>query len=55
MEFVLDVLNNAGVLLVPGSGFGEQYGSRHVRIVFCADMNTLEKSMDALEAFMKKT
>jgi alanine-synthesizing transaminase len=54
MEFVLDVLNNTGVLLVPGSGFGEAYGSGHVRIVFCADMDTLEKSMDNLEEFMKK-
>ena len=54
MEFVLDVLNNAGVLLVPGSGFGEAYGSGHVRIVFCADTDTLEKSMDNLEEFMKK-
>jgi len=54
MEFVLDVLNKAGVLLVPGSGFGAAYGSGHVRAVFCADMNTLEKSMDNLEAFMKK-
>jgi len=53
MEFVLDVLNNTGVLLVPGTGFGEAYGKGHVRIVFCADMETLEKSMNSLEAFMK--
>jgi aspartate/methionine/tyrosine aminotransferase len=53
MEFVLDLLNNAGVLCVPGSGFGEAYGSGHVRAVFCADMSTLEKSMDSLEEFMK--
>lgn len=53
MEFVLDVLNNAGVLVVPGSGFGQAYGSGHVRIVFCADMETLEKSMNNLEEFMK--
>lgn len=53
MEFVLDVLNNAGVLVVPGSGFGQAYGSGHVRIVFCADMETLEKSMNSLEEFMK--
>jgi alanine-synthesizing transaminase len=54
MEFVLDVLNNTGVLLVPGSGFGKTYGSGHVRAVFCADMGTLERSMDNLEEFMKK-
>lgn len=53
MDFVLDVLNNAGVLVVPGSGFGGAYGAGHVRIVFCADMQTLEKSMNNLEEFMK--
>ena len=54
MEFVLDVLNNAGVLFVPGSGFGETYGFRHVRAVFCASMETLEKALDNLEEFMRK-
>ncbi len=54
MEFVLDILNNTGVLFVPGSGFGETYGSRHVRAVFCASMETLEKALDNLEEFMKK-
>ena len=54
MEFVLDLLNNTGVLFVPGSGFGETYGSRHVRAVFCASMETLEKALDNLEEFMKK-
>ena len=54
MEFVLDVLNNAGVLFVPGSGFGETYGSGHVRAVFCASMETLEKALDNLEEFMRK-
>jgi aspartate/methionine/tyrosine aminotransferase len=54
MEFVLDVLNNTGTLLVPGSGFGETYGSRHVRAVFCASMETLEAAFDNLEKFMKR-
>ena len=54
MEFVLDVLNNTGVLFVPGSGFGKAYGSWHVRAVFCASMETLEKALDNLEEFMKK-
>ena len=54
MEFVLDVLNNTGVLLVPGSGFGETYGSRHIRAVFCASMETLEAACNLLEKHMKK-
>lgn len=54
MEFVLDVLNNTGVLFVPGAGFGETYGSRHVRAVFCASMETLENAFNNLENFLKK-
>jgi len=54
MEFVLDVLNNTGVLFVPGSGFGEKYGSGHVRAVFCAPLGTMQKAFDMLEGFMKK-
>ena len=54
MDFVLDVLNNTGDLLVPGSGFGKTDGSGHVRAVFCASMETLEAAFDNLEKFMKK-
>ncbi|MEM2102886.1 MAG: aminotransferase class I/II-fold pyridoxal phosphate-dependent enzyme [Candidatus Bathyarchaeia archaeon] len=54
MEFVLDVLNNTGVLFVPGSGFGEKYGSGHVRAVFCAPLEIMQKAFDMLEGFMKK-
>jgi len=54
MEFVLGVLNNTGILFVPGSGFGEKYGSGHVRAVFCAPMETLENAFDRLEEFMGK-
>jgi len=54
MEFVLDVLNETGILLVPGSGFGKTYGSRHVRGVFLAPMETLEDAFNRLERFMKK-
>ncbi|MBX5326876.1 MAG: aminotransferase class I/II-fold pyridoxal phosphate-dependent enzyme [Candidatus Bathyarchaeia archaeon] len=54
MEFVLDVLNNTGVLFVPGSGFGEKYGSGHVRAVFCAPLGIMQKAFDMLEGFMKK-
>lgn len=54
MEFVLDVLNNTGVLFVPGSGFGEKYGSGHVRAVFCAPLENMQKAFDMLEEFMKK-
>jgi len=51
-EFVLDVLENAHVLLVPGSGFGEEYGKGHFRSVFLPDIGILARAFDALEDFM---
>lgn len=52
-EFVLDVLDNAHVLFVHGSGFGEG-GERHFRSVFLPPIGTLEKAFDKLDEFMKK-
>ena len=41
-EFVLELLKQKGVLTVHGSGFGEQYGSGHFRIVYLPKMEILE-------------
>ncbi len=41
-EFVLDVLHNAHVLVVPGSGFDPIYGKGHFRAVFLPDTEILE-------------
>ena len=43
-DFVLDVLNNCHVLLVPGHGFDETYGSMHFRAVFLPPVETLAKA-----------
>ena len=51
-HFVVDLLNNTGVLTVHGSGFGAAYGSGHFRIVYLPPEHTLEKAMDRLERFM---
>ena len=53
-QFVIDLLNNTGVLTVHGSGFGSTYGSGHFRIVYLAPEEMLEKAMDKLERFMNK-
>lgn len=53
-EFVLDVLNNTGVVFVPGSGFGEEYGSGHFRSVFLPPPDMITEAMDRLENFMVK-
>lgn len=52
-EFVIDFLNKKQVLFVYGSGFGEVYGSNHVRIVYLAPINILEDAMDKLADFMR--
>ncbi len=53
-EYVLDVLNNTGVVFVPGSGFGPEYGSEHFRSVFLPPPGTIEEAMNRLEGFMSK-
>ena len=51
-EFVRQVLEKTGVLLVHGSGFGETYGSGHFRGVFLPEIEVLETAFDRLERFM---
>jgi alanine-synthesizing transaminase len=52
-EFVLDLLQEAHVLVVNGSGFCATYGKDHFRAVILPPMDTLEKAFDAMEEFMK--
>lgn len=53
-EFVLDLLNEAHVLVVNGSGFCATYGNGHFRAVILPPMETLEKAFDSMEQFMKR-
>jgi len=53
-EFVLDLLREAHVLTVHGSGFCATFGKGHFRAVILPPLETLEKAFDKLEAFMKK-
>ena len=53
-EFVLDLLHEVKVLLVPGSGFCSTYGKNHFRAVILPPMDTLEEAFNNMEEFMKK-
>ncbi len=53
-DFVLDILKNAHVLFVPGTGFSPEYGKMHFRSIFLPPVETLEKAFDSIEQYMKK-
>ncbi len=53
-EFVKALLRETGVLVVHGSGFGEDPGTRHFRIVFLPDDATLTGAYAAITDFMRK-
>jgi alanine-synthesizing transaminase len=53
-EFVLDMLNNAHVLTVPGDGFDPVYGKQHFRMVYLPDKEILGRAFDQMESFMRK-
>jgi alanine-synthesizing transaminase len=51
-HFVLDLLNETGVLTVHGSGFGSNFGTDHFRIVYLPQKQILHEAMDKLEHFI---
>jgi len=53
-EFVTKLLETKGVLTVPGSGFGEKYGSGHFRLVYLPDMQVLDSAMNKIEEFVSQ-
>ncbi|MBI2675602.1 MAG: aminotransferase class I/II-fold pyridoxal phosphate-dependent enzyme, partial [Candidatus Aenigmarchaeota archaeon] len=53
-EFVLDVLNNTGIVLAHGSGFDPVYGKDHFRSVILPPIETLEEAFGKLEEFMNR-
>ncbi|MCE2505729.1 MAG: aminotransferase class I/II-fold pyridoxal phosphate-dependent enzyme [Nitrosopumilaceae archaeon] len=51
-EFVTKLLESKGVLTVHGSGFGEQYGSGHFRLVYLPSLEVLDSAMNKIEEFV---
>ena len=53
-EFVTKLLESKGVLTVHGSGFGEQYGSGHFRLVYLPSLKVLDSAMNKIEEFVSQ-
>lgn len=53
-DFVMNLIRETGVVTVPGSGFGQKPGTKHIRVVFLPPEESLEKAMDFIERFAKK-
>lgn len=53
-DFVLSFLRDEGVVSVHGSGFDEEYGKNHFRLVFLSQEELLEEAMDRLARFVKQ-
>ena len=51
-EFVTKLLETKGVLTVHGSGFGEQYGSGHFRLVYLPSLEVLDSAMNKIADFV---
>jgi alanine-synthesizing transaminase len=52
--FVKELLQAKHVLVVHGSGFGQKPGSKHFRIVFLPDEQTLSRAYESIGEFMRE-
>jgi alanine-synthesizing transaminase len=53
-QFVAEVIRETGVVIVPGSGFGQRPGTQHFRVVFLPPDDILEKAFDRLAGIARK-
>lgn len=53
-QFVNELIRETGVVIVPGSGFGQVPGTHHFRVVFLPNENILTRAYKNIEAFYKK-
>lgn len=54
LMYCLDLLNEAGVVCVPGSGFGQEEGTYHVRSTILPPMNEIDQVVERMNTFHKK-
>jgi len=53
-HFVSELIKETGVVVVPGSGFGQKPGTQHFRVVFLPNEQILEKAYKAIGDFYVK-
>ncbi len=53
-QFVLDLLHEEHVLVVHGSGFSPEKGIGHFRLVYLADLATLNLAFDKIDSFLTR-
>ena len=53
-EFCHRVIRETGVVIVPGSGFGQRQGTRHFRVVFLPPEEVLERAFDGIERVVRE-
>ncbi len=53
-HFVSELIKETGVVVVPGSGFGQKPGTQHFRVVFLPNEQILEKAYKAIGGFYQK-
>ncbi len=52
--FCKRLINEYGVVTVPGSGFGQKPNTKHFRVVFLPNEEILNRAYDKIEEFVKK-
>jgi len=53
-QFVTEVIRETGVVIVPGSGFGQRPGTQHFRVVFLPPDDILEKAFERIATIAKR-
>ncbi|MDP8214789.1 MAG: aminotransferase class I/II-fold pyridoxal phosphate-dependent enzyme [Candidatus Euphemobacter frigidus] len=53
-RFAQELIRETGVVVVPGSGFGQKPGTKHFRVVYLAPEEVLERAYRAIAGFIKK-
>ncbi len=53
-HFVAELIKETGVVVVPGTGFGQFSGTNHIRVVFLPQEEKLEKAYKAIADFFVK-